>query len=139
MQSQNPIFDEIAKLMTNAAGAAKGFRDEMDTFFRAQAERILAQMDVVTRDEFDAVKAMALKAREEADALKTASTHWKRKSPSRDRRIPARKRRARSNRRPRPESLTVLPPPPSRRLPRPGQIRHVRRRWWVAAKFSTTC
>ncbi len=70
MQSQNPIFDEIAKLMTNAAGAAKGFRDEMDTFFRAQAERILAQMDVVTRDEFDAVKAMALKAREEVDALK---------------------------------------------------------------------
>ncbi|MBN9243577.1 MAG: accessory factor UbiK family protein [Mesorhizobium sp.] len=61
----NRILDEFAKLMTDAAGAAQGVRREVETAFRAQAERILATMDVVQREEFEAVREMAVKAREE--------------------------------------------------------------------------
>ena len=66
----NRILDEFAKFMTDAAGAAQGVRKEVETAFRAQAERILNSMDVVQREEFEAVKAMAQKAREENEALK---------------------------------------------------------------------
>jgi len=65
----NRILDEFAKLMTDAAGAAQGVRKEMETAFHAQAERWLNGMDVVKREEFEAVREMALKAREENDAL----------------------------------------------------------------------
>lgn len=65
----NRILDEFAKLMTDAAGAAQGVRREVETAFRAQAERILGSMDVVQREEFEAVREMALKARAENDAL----------------------------------------------------------------------
>lgn len=65
----NRILDEFAKLMTDAAGAAQGVRREVEAAFRAQAERILATMDVVQREEFEAVREMALKARAENDAL----------------------------------------------------------------------
>ncbi|WP_321333099.1 accessory factor UbiK family protein [Breoghania sp.] len=68
-QSTNRVFDDFAKLMTDAAGMAQGVRREVETAFRAQAERFLADMDVVSREEFEAVKDMAAKAREEADAL----------------------------------------------------------------------
>lgn len=68
-QTSNRVFDEFAKLMTDAAGAAQGVRREMETLMRAQGERILREMDVVPREEFEAVKAMARKAREENDAL----------------------------------------------------------------------
>ena len=68
-QSSNRVFDEFARLMTDAAGAAQGVRREMETLMRAQGERILREMDVVPREEFEAVKAMARKAREENDAL----------------------------------------------------------------------
>ncbi|RYC11932.1 accessory factor UbiK family protein [Ciceribacter ferrooxidans] len=65
----NRILDEFAKLMTDAAGAAQGVRKEMETAFHAQAERWLNNMDVVKREEFEAVREMAVKAREENDAL----------------------------------------------------------------------
>lgn len=67
--TQTRFFDELAKLMTNAAGAAQGVRREVDTLIQAQMERVLGNMELVKRDEFDAVKAMAQKAREENDAL----------------------------------------------------------------------
>jgi len=65
----NRILDEFAKLMTDAAGAAQGVRREVETAFRAQAERILNTMDVVQREEFDAVRDMAAKARTENQKL----------------------------------------------------------------------
>ncbi len=69
MQSQNRILDEIAKLVTSAAGAAKGVRDEVETLIRAQAERLIDQMDLVTREEYDVVKAMVARARAENEKL----------------------------------------------------------------------
>ncbi|MCB1548621.1 MAG: accessory factor UbiK family protein [Hyphomicrobiaceae bacterium] len=68
-QTNNPILDEIAKLMTDAAGAAQGMRREVETLMRSQGERMLREMDVVQREEFEAVKAMAQKAREENERL----------------------------------------------------------------------
>ena len=67
--TQTRFFDEMAKLMTNAAGAAQGVRREIDTLVQAQMERILNNMELVKREEFEAVKTMAQKAREENDAL----------------------------------------------------------------------
>lgn len=61
----NRILDEFAKLMTDAAGAAQGVKREVETAFRGQAERILNSMEIVQREEFEAVRDMALKAREE--------------------------------------------------------------------------
>ncbi|MBN9600922.1 MAG: accessory factor UbiK family protein [Afipia sp.] len=69
-QSTNRIFDEIGRLMNDAAGAAQGVKREVDTVFRNQAERILRDLDLVKREEFDAVKDMARLAREENEALK---------------------------------------------------------------------
>lgn len=68
----NRILDEFAKLMTDAAGAAQGVRREVETVFRAQGEKMLNSMDLVKREEFDAVADMARLAREENDALKQA-------------------------------------------------------------------
>jgi BMFP domain-containing protein YqiC len=65
------MFDEMARLMNDAAGVAKGMRREVDTVVRHQAERILADLDLVRREEFEAVKDMARLAREENEALKT--------------------------------------------------------------------
>jgi BMFP domain-containing protein YqiC len=65
----NRIMDEFAKLMTDAAGAAQGVRREIETAFNAQAERWLNSMDIVKREEFEAVREMAIKARDENDAL----------------------------------------------------------------------
>ena len=65
----NRIMDDFAKLMTDAAGAAQGVRKEMETAFHAQAERWLNSMDVVKREEFEAVREMAIKARDENDVL----------------------------------------------------------------------
>ena len=69
-QTSNRIFDEMARLMNDAAGVAQGVRREFDTLFRTQAERILRDLDVVQREEFEAVKEMARLAREENEALK---------------------------------------------------------------------
>ena len=69
-QTSNRIFDEMARLMNDAAGVAQGVRREFDTLFRNQAERILRDLDVVQREDFEAVREMARLAREENDALK---------------------------------------------------------------------
>jgi BMFP domain-containing protein YqiC len=69
-QTTNRFFDEMARLMNDAAGAASGVRREFDTIFRNQADRILRDLDVVRREEFEAVKEMARLAREENEALK---------------------------------------------------------------------
>jgi BMFP domain-containing protein YqiC len=69
-QTSNRIFDEMARLMNDAAGVAQGVRREFDSLFRSQAERILRELDVVPREEFEAVKEMARLAREENEALK---------------------------------------------------------------------
>lgn len=65
----NRIMDDFAKLMTDAAGAAQGVRREIETAFSAQAERWLNSMDIVKREEFEAVREMAVKARDENEAL----------------------------------------------------------------------
>jgi len=69
-QTSNRFFDEVARLMNDAAGVAQGVRREFDTLFRTQAERVLGELDVVRREEFEAVKEMARLAREENEALK---------------------------------------------------------------------
>jgi BMFP domain-containing protein YqiC len=69
-QTSNRLFDEMARLMNDAAGVAQGVRREFDTLFRTQAERILRELDVVQREEFEAVKEMARLAREENEVLK---------------------------------------------------------------------
>src|ERR1700689_5323042 len=70
VQTTNRFFDEAARLMNDAAGAAQGVRREVETLFRTQAERILRELDVVRREDFEAVKDMARIAREENEALK---------------------------------------------------------------------
>ena len=69
-QTTNRLFDEMARLMNDAAGVAQGVRREFDTLLRNQAERMLRDLDVVKREEFEAVKEMARLAREENEALK---------------------------------------------------------------------
>ena len=68
-QTNNRFLDELAKLMTDAAGAAQGMRRDFETMMKAQGERMLRDMDVVQREEFEAVKEMAVKAREENEQL----------------------------------------------------------------------
>jgi BMFP domain-containing protein YqiC len=70
MQTRNPLFDEFAKLATGAAGVAQGVGEEARAFWRSQVERIIADMDMVRRDEFDAIKDLAAAARAEVDVLK---------------------------------------------------------------------
>ncbi|MBS9717179.1 accessory factor UbiK family protein [Pseudohalocynthiibacter aestuariivivens] len=69
MQSRNKVFDDISQLMTNAMGVAQGAKDEAETAMKSLVDRWMADRDFVSRDEFDAVRAMAQKAREENDAL----------------------------------------------------------------------
>jgi BMFP domain-containing protein YqiC len=69
-QTNNRFFDEIGRLMNDAAGAAQGVKREVDTVVRAQAEKILRDLDIVKREEFEAVKDMARLAREENETLK---------------------------------------------------------------------
>src|SRR5262245_10223951 len=70
VQTTNRFFDDVARLMNDAAGVAQGVRREAETLFRNQAERILRDLAVVQREEFEAVKDMARLAREENEALK---------------------------------------------------------------------
>lgn len=70
MQTRNPLLNDFAELMTDAFSAAQAAGDEAQTVFRAQADKMASRMDFVSRDEFDAVKAVAQAARDEADALK---------------------------------------------------------------------
>ena len=70
MQTRNRILDDLSQLMTNAMGVAQGARTEAETAMKSLMDRWLADRDFVTREEFDAVRAMAQKAREENEALK---------------------------------------------------------------------
>lgn len=68
-QTNNRFLDDVARLMTDAAGAAQGVRREVETIMKSQGERVLNGMDVVRRDDFEIVKAMAEKARSENERL----------------------------------------------------------------------
>jgi BMFP domain-containing protein YqiC len=70
MQSRSPFLDDLSKLMTSAAGVAQGARAEAETAVRGLMERWMSEANLVTREEFDAVRDMAVKAREENEALK---------------------------------------------------------------------
>ncbi len=82
-QTSNRIFDDLAKMMTNAAGAADGMKKEVESMMKAQAERFMNSMDVVKREEFEVVKAMAQKAREENETLKARLAELEAKLSSR--------------------------------------------------------
>jgi BMFP domain-containing protein YqiC len=69
MQTQNRFFDDLARVAAGAMGTLSGVRSEVETRVREQLERVLAGMDLVSRDEFEAVKAMAAKARSEQEDL----------------------------------------------------------------------
>lgn len=98
MQTRNKIFDDISQLMNNALGVAQGAKDEAETTMKSWMDRWLADRDFVTRDEFDAVRAMAQKAREENATLlarlealeKSAANPAAAKPSSAKRRAPAR-------------------------------------------------
>jgi BMFP domain-containing protein YqiC len=70
MQTRNKVLDDLSQLMTNAMGVAQGARDEAETAMKSLLDRWLADRNLVTREEFEAVRAMAVKAREENEALK---------------------------------------------------------------------
>jgi BMFP domain-containing protein YqiC len=70
-QTSNRFFDEVARLMNDAAGVAQGIKREVETLFRTQAEKWLRDLDLVKREEFEAVKDMARLAREENEVLRT--------------------------------------------------------------------
>ena len=70
MQTRNKFFDDMSQMMTNAMGVAQGAKSEAENAMKSMMDRWLADRDFVTRDEFDAVRAMAQKAREENEALK---------------------------------------------------------------------
>ena len=69
MQTRNPLLNDFAELMSDAFAAAQAAGDEAKTAFKAQMRRALAEMDLVEREEFEAMKEMAAKARADADAL----------------------------------------------------------------------
>ncbi|MEM7685763.1 MAG: accessory factor UbiK family protein [Paracoccaceae bacterium] len=69
MQTRSKFFDDLSQLMTNAAGVAQGARDEAQTAMRGMLERFLAESNLVTREEFDAVREMAIRARAENETL----------------------------------------------------------------------
>ncbi len=100
-QTSSKFFDEIARLMTDAAGVANGVRKEVDTVMRHQAEKILNDLDIVSREEFDAVKEMARKARQENEKLAAriaeleATANPKPKKPAPKKRASAKKPAAR--------------------------------------------
>lgn len=70
MSTPNRFFDELAKVLSGAAGAAQGVRDEIDSLIKSQVERLIADLDLVRREEFDVVREMASKARQETQGLK---------------------------------------------------------------------
>jgi BMFP domain-containing protein YqiC len=70
MQTRNPLLNDFAELMTDAMGAAQALGEEARTAWRARADKMIAEMDLVSREEFEAVKAAAAEAREEVEALK---------------------------------------------------------------------
>ncbi|MBL4731423.1 MAG: accessory factor UbiK family protein [Rhizobiaceae bacterium] len=91
-QGPNRLFDEFAKLMTDAAGAAQGMKKEAETAFRAQAEKFLSDMDLVKRDDFEAVREMAANARNENESLKNQIDALEKRISSLEKPKPAPKR-----------------------------------------------
>ena len=79
--TSNRILDQMSRLMNDAAGVADGVRREVQTLVQTQAERVLRDMDVVTREEFEAVKEMAAKAREENERLAARLAEVEKKLP----------------------------------------------------------
>lgn len=77
MQTRNPMFDDISRLMTSAAGTFQGARDEVEGLVRTRMERILADMDLVDRESFETVRAMAAEARLENERLAAELTDLK--------------------------------------------------------------
>jgi len=73
--TENRILDDLARVASGAASAVSGVRDEIEARFRDQFERVVARLDLVTREEFEAVKAMAAKAREEQEILAQRLAH----------------------------------------------------------------
>ena len=71
MQTDNPLLDGLARFFTDAAGAAQSVRTELDTFMRQRLERLVADMDFVPREEFEAVKTMASNARSQNEQLQS--------------------------------------------------------------------
>jgi BMFP domain-containing protein YqiC len=69
MQNQSSVFDDLARVMTGAMGVAQGLGEEAKAFLRSQADRVAAEMDLVSRDEFEAVKQLAAEARAEVEDL----------------------------------------------------------------------
>lgn len=82
MQTDNPLLDGLARIFTDAAGAAQSVRSELDTFMRQRLERLVADMDFVPREEFEAVKAMAAKARSENERLEARLAALEARLPS---------------------------------------------------------
>ncbi|QCP84270.1 accessory factor UbiK family protein [Cereibacter sphaeroides] len=82
MQTRNKFFDDMSQLMTNAMGVAQGARTEAETAMKGLLDRWMADRDFVTREEFDAVRAMAQKAREENEALSARLAALEAKSKS---------------------------------------------------------
>ncbi|WP_424928075.1 accessory factor UbiK family protein [Amaricoccus tamworthensis] len=81
MQTRNKVLDDVAQLMSNAMGVAQGAKTEAETAMKGMLDRWLADRDLVTRDEFEAVRAMAQKAREENEALKARLDALESKTP----------------------------------------------------------
>ena len=81
--TSSKFFDELAKLMTNAAGAAQGVRKELDSLVQSQVERVLNNLNVVKREEFDVVRDMADKARAENERLEKRITELESRLPTR--------------------------------------------------------
>ena len=85
MQTRSKILDDVAQLMSNAMGVAQGAKSEAETAMKGMIDRFLADRNLVTREEFDAVRTMAQKAREENDALKARISALEgRDSPAKD-------------------------------------------------------
>lgn len=82
MQTDNRLLDDLARLAAGAAGALQGLRGEVDSLVRQQLERLLAGMDLVSREEFEAVKAMAVAARAENERLAEELEALRRRLPS---------------------------------------------------------
>ncbi len=94
MQTDNPFLDGLAKVFTDAAGAAQSVRAEIDTFMKQRLEKLVADMDFVPRDEFEAVKAMAARARGENERLAARIAALERRRPRPVKRRNPAKRRA---------------------------------------------
>ena len=95
MQTDNPFLDQVAKLVTDAAGAAQGARAEFESFVKQRLEKLIADMDFVPREEFEAVKAMAARARSENERLEARLAMLERRGTQKKNRIPLKPRRTR--------------------------------------------